>query len=260
MATRAQPRFGRPCPALAANRPNNIAVLGALLAFGLVGQAIAGPLDNAAAARRNGDYSRAEQVLGPLAERGDVHAQYDLGSLYADPGPRQDVPKAAAWFRKAADQGYAPAQATLGGMYAMGGGVAADPSQAALWFRRAADQSDAEGEAGLAVCYARGLGVPQSDVQAFFWFKKAADHGLMVAQANVALMYQSGRGVARDDTQALMWFDLAAGHVLPDSIEGAALAMKARDALGARMTTAEVEEAKRLAAAWVAGHPAPRAQ
>ena len=145
-------------------------------------------------------------------------------------------------------------------MYAMGGGVAADPSQAALWFRRAADQSDAEGEAGLAVCYARGLGVPQSDVQAFFWFKKAADHGLMVAQANVALMYQSGRGVARDDTQALMWFDLAAGHVLPDSIEGAALAMKARDALGARMTTAEVEEAERLAAAWVAGHPAPRAQ
>ena len=102
--------------------------------------------------------------------------------------------------------------------------------------------------------------MPQDDEQAFFWFKKAAEHDLMAAQANVAMMYQSGRGVARDDMQALVWFNLAAAHLLPDSVEGAALTLKARDALSARMTTAQVEEAKRLAAAWVAEHRVTQAQ
>ena len=241
-------------------QPTQFAILCALFAMSLAGKVLAGPLEDAASARRGGDYPRAERVLEPLAERGDVHAQYDLGTLYADPSRTQDVPKAAVWFRRAAEQGYAPAQAMLGGMYAMGGGVASDPSQAALWFRRAADQGDAEGEAGLAVCYARGVGVPQDDKQVFFWFKKAADHGLMAAQLNVAMLYQSGRGVARDDTQALMWLDLASSHALPDNIESAALAVKARDALSARMTEAQVGEAKQLAATWATVHLAPQRQ
>jgi TPR repeat protein len=237
------------------NRISKVAVAGTLIAFVLCAQAAAGPIEDAAAAKHRGDLASAEQILGPVAERGDVRAQYALGELYADPGSKQDVPKAAAWFRKAAGQGYAPAQAMLGGMYAMGGGVAPDPAQAVAWFRKAADQGDVVGEAGLATCYARGLGVTQDEGKAFIWFKKAAEQRFLAAQINVGLMYQGGHGVAQDQVQALMWFDLAAGDLLPDSVQGAAIASKARDNLSAKMTPEQVVQAKALAASWLASHP-----
>jgi uncharacterized protein len=230
-------------------------LIGALIALAITSPASSGPIEDAAVARRSGDVARAEQILAPSAARGDVHAQYALGEAYADPGPKQDVPIAATWFRKAADQGYGPAQAMLGGMYAMGGGVTPDPAQAVAWFRKAADQGDVTGEAGLATCYARGLGVPQDDERAFFWFEKAAEQRFLPAQINVGFMYQGGRGVAQDRVQALMWFDLAAGHLLPDSVQGAAIASKARDNLSGQMAPGQVEEAKRLSVLWLRAHP-----
>ncbi len=229
-------------------------LLGSLLAIALVAPALSDPVEDAAAARRHGDVAAAENILRPIAELGDVRSQYALGELYADPGPRQDVTKAAAWFRKAGDKGYGPAQAMLGGMYAMGGGVPPDASQAVAWFRKAADQGDVNGEAGLATCYARGLGVPQDDEKAFIWFKRAAEQRFLAAQINVGFMYQSGRGVAQDRVQALMWFDLAAGRLLPDNMQGAAIAMAARDKLSAQMTAEQVAEAKALAASWLDAH------
>src|SRR5262245_46876195 len=52
--------------------------------------------------------------LRRTAEDGDVIAQYKLGEKYYS---GQDLPKdftqAAKWFRKAAEQGYAPAQCNL---------------------------------------------------------------------------------------------------------------------------------------------------
>lgn len=241
------------------HHPRKTLLIGGLLALACFGQAAAGPLEDAAGARRQGDLAGAEKILSPIAEQGDRHAQYDLGILYADPGPKQDLAKSAVWLRKAADQGYAPAQAVLGGLYAIGEGLAADSDKAVYWFRKAADQGDAVGQAGLATCYARGLGLTKDDKQAFAWFKKAAEQRLLPAQVNLALMYQSGRGVAQDDVQALMWLELAADHPTPDNARGAALAMTVRDRLAAQMPPARAAEAKRLAAAWVAEHPAPPA-
>lgn len=49
------------------------------------------------------------------AENGDVSAQFKLGSLYLDgnSGLPQDINKAKAWLKKAADQGYELAQRQL---------------------------------------------------------------------------------------------------------------------------------------------------
>ena len=54
---------------------------------------------------------------------------------------------AAAWLRRAADQGHA--QYTLGLMYYKGYGVAQEPKQAVVWFRRAADQGLVQAKAAL---------------------------------------------------------------------------------------------------------------
>ena len=48
-------------------------------------------------------------------------------------GVEKDPAQAIEWFRKAAEQGHALAQAKLGLAYLLGQGVAADPVEAWMW-------------------------------------------------------------------------------------------------------------------------------
>ena len=73
------------------------------------------------------------------AEQGNVGAQTDLGTRYANGnGVPQDYLMAAKWYRKAADQGYAYAQTSLAWMYFLGHGVPQDYVRAHMWFNLAA--------------------------------------------------------------------------------------------------------------------------
>ena len=45
---------------------------------------------------------------------------------------------------------------------------------AAAWYRRAVEQGHAEAQYNLGVLYAKGQGVPQAYVQAHMWFNLAA--------------------------------------------------------------------------------------
>ena len=59
--------------------------------------------------------------------------------LYANgQGVPQDHPQAMQWFRKAAEQGLAPAQFNLGRMYEKGQGVPQDFVRAHMWYSVAA--------------------------------------------------------------------------------------------------------------------------
>ena len=64
-------------------------------------------------------------------------------------GVSQDDAQAAAWYRKAAEQGYAEAQSNLGEMYVKGQGVPQDYEQAVAWTRKAAEQGNAGGQTNL---------------------------------------------------------------------------------------------------------------
>ena len=61
----------------------------------------------------------------------------------------KDEKGADVWIRRAADQGLAQAQYSLGRMYYKGEGVAKDGQEAVVWFRRAADQGLAQAKAAL---------------------------------------------------------------------------------------------------------------
>jgi TPR repeat protein len=55
----------------------------------------------------------AAKIYRPLAERGDVRAQNNLGILYDHgQGVPQDFAEALKWYRLAAEKGYALAKAT----------------------------------------------------------------------------------------------------------------------------------------------------
>lgn len=114
--------------------------------------AIAGDLEDCAAAYDRRDYPAAVQLCRPLAEHGDARAQLSLGGMYYNgQGVQQDYPEAAKWTRKAAEQGYAPAQAHLGVLYWNGQGEPRDVVLAYMWLSLAAQQEqDAVKERDLA--------------------------------------------------------------------------------------------------------------
>ena len=64
-------------------------------------------------------------------------------------GVRLDFAEAAKWRRKAAEQGHAEAQFSLGMMYDIGLGVPKDYAEAAKWVRKAAEQGNADAKEWL---------------------------------------------------------------------------------------------------------------
>jgi len=100
-------------------------------------------------------------------------------------GVPQDDVTACEWYRKAADQGQANAQGSLGYGYMNGCGVPQDFVAAAQWLQKAADQGDARSKANLGVMYRDGFGVAQDFVTAHEWFQKAIAHGFTDAEATL---------------------------------------------------------------------------
>jgi uncharacterized protein len=110
-------------------------LIGALLAVSMGGPAKAGQLEDGEAAYFKHDYAEAIRLLRPLADKGSVTAEIRLASIYfwGGHGVRPDPTQAAVWYRKAADQGNALAQAHLGLIYEHGYGVPKDPVMACMW-------------------------------------------------------------------------------------------------------------------------------
>ena len=76
-------------------------------------------------------------------------------------GVKEDYAEAVKWYRKAAEQGQAEAQFTLGLFYYCGNGVKQDYTEAVKWYRKAAEQGDADAQCNLGYCYDCGHGVKQ---------------------------------------------------------------------------------------------------
>ncbi len=103
------------------------------LIAGLAGTALADAKTGVNAYQR-GDYATALRELKPLAEQDDADAQYHLGEMYLHGrGVGRNFVVAAAWYTKAAEAGHPLAQASLGGLDAVGLGVYQDIGTAYFW-------------------------------------------------------------------------------------------------------------------------------
>jgi TPR repeat protein len=76
------------------------------------------------------DLNEASGFLQSSADHGNPFGEYLLGQIKLE---RQDYPSAAAWFRKAAEQGLPQAQEQLAKLLRDGRGVAADKFEAYVW-------------------------------------------------------------------------------------------------------------------------------
>jgi hypothetical protein len=137
---------------------------------------VGGPYEDGVAANKAGDGRKALQLWLPLAEQGNVGAQFAVASLYdIGKGVPQNRSEAAKWYRRAAEQGHAGAQFAIASAYSAGDGVPRDYAEAAKWFRRGADQGDGTSQLILGGMYALGQGVKKDLVESLKWLILAAE-------------------------------------------------------------------------------------
>ena len=187
------------------------------------------------------DVDRALDAVRIRANAGDVIAQFSLGAmLYYG---ATDTAQAVEWLRKAAAQGYAPAEFQMGQIYDFGFGVSQDNDRAFQWYRLAAQHGSAAGQRAVGECYEKGRGVEANARAAAEWYRRAADGDDLRAQYLLGEMYFNGNGVAQDYSSAYVWYALAASQTpLLDNRQGL---LELRNIAAARMTSAEVAAAAR---------------
>jgi TPR repeat protein len=79
----------------------------------------------------------AEKLFRGLAERGNEESQYGLALLILEKDSPTSISLAASWLRRAAKQGYSPAQSMLSVLYLDGEGVPRDYVLAYMWINLA---------------------------------------------------------------------------------------------------------------------------
>ena len=144
--------------------------------------------------------------------RGDAKAQIELGKRFAQgDGVEQDVTKAVALYRKAAEQGQAEAQMALAIFYLSGSmGVAENLDTAVEWYKKSAEGGFSEAQAALAEMYEIGLGVNQDLKIATKWYLRAAEQGHIESQLKIGVIYKEGQRVQQSDRSARKWLRSAA--------------------------------------------------
>ena len=158
-------------------------------------------------------YREAVKWYRKAAVQGYASGQNSLGYAYEwGQGVESSNVKAVDWYRKAAQQGYAQAQNNLGTMYEYGKGMDADEKQALFWYKQAAEQGNAAAQRNMGIMYSKGTAVKQNYETAFHWFLKAASQDNSHAQYSVGMSYFHGKGVNIDQEKARHWFQKAANN------------------------------------------------
>lgn len=195
--------------------------------------------------------------LTKTATQGNVESAYELGLAYEKGrGVGQNLPKAAQWYRQAAEKGHVEAQNNLGSLYQDGIGIGQNYSEALQWYRLAADQGHIGATRNLGYLYDHGLGVNQDKARASGLYRQAAEKGDRGAMIELGMLYVEGQGVPRDPVQAYMWLDLAQSQS-PESLD-----VQTRwriqgtlEQLAAGMKKEQVQQAQVLSRQWIAAHP-----
>ncbi len=88
-----------------------------------------------------------------------------------------DIPALQA----AAEKGDVDAQYQLGSAYQMGDGVEQNDLKAIHWMKKAANQGSADAQFNLGMAYRGGYGVPQDNITAYMWLELAVANGSIKA-------------------------------------------------------------------------------
>lgn len=163
------------------------------------------------------NYTEAEKWLCRAIEQDTIDLEHvdiivSLGLAYYSGGPNLNLEKAAKWFHKGAEIGYAPCQAMIGHCYQLGYGVQEDKQKAVEWLNKAAEQNDIGAQCSLGRCYLHGDGIQKDEVKAVEWLNKAAEQNNVEAQYLLGQCYLRGLGITQNRSEGIVWLRKAAEH------------------------------------------------
>ncbi len=151
--------------------------------------------------------------LKEAVQNGEPAALFEIGKRYTDgTGTEKNLKKAAEWYERAANMGFAPAQYIIGNFNEKGLGVDKDPAVAAQWYEQAARGGNIIAMHNLAVLTAtpNALSAEPNMSEAFKWFSNAADYGVRDSQVNAGIFHTKGFGTEVNLVEAYKWFAIAA--------------------------------------------------
>lgn len=188
-------------------------------------------------------------IAWPTAGRAD----YDAGLAAFDEG---DYQAAFREWEPLAQDGDVDAQFALGYLYEYGEGVTQSYRQAAYWYGKAADAGDVDAAVAMGYLYESGLGVKQNFRRAVEYYGMASDQGDAYAMYYLARMVAEGRGTERDLVHAYTLFGVVAGSPDIDE-ETKTLAIEERTRLRSSLSAAQIQQADAVAASLLGGGNAP---
>ena len=188
-----------------------------------------------------GDYAAAIAEWRPLAEQGNLEAQFGMGIIYENGrGIGRDYTEASSWYTMAAEGGHPGAQFNLGNMYQQGLGVEKDPKKAVYWWTLAAAQGLSEAQLNLGIAYHRGDGVDVDQDEALAWFVRAAESGNPMGQFSAGYAFEIGLGTEPDLAKARTYYIEASQAGVQQAVTRlAALGPPTEDELAAQETAEE---------------------
>lgn len=155
------------------------------------------------------EYQDAAQWLRPWAEKGEIEAQYRLGTLYENgQGIAKNLDAAKKWYRNAAAQGHARARRRLEALEGKSSHSGKE-TVAIKWYLDLAEQGDADAQYNLAFMYETGFSVPKDNEKAARWYEAAAEKKHVLAEMRLGLMYLAGSGVKQSEIQAAKLLEAA---------------------------------------------------
>ena len=150
------------------------------------------------------------EQLEQLAEAGDAHAQYIIGTAYRNGGLLiPDTVKAQKLLERAAEQDLDAAQYALGKLYLSDDADVHDPAKGIYWLKRSADNGNDYAAYRLGKEYLSGKNVSKDAAAAVGYLWQAANDGNAYAQYLLGKLYLMGEGVLKDTDAAYEWFAAA---------------------------------------------------
>lgn len=131
-------------------------------------------------------------------------------------------------------------------MYHNGRGVSQSYAQAVIWYQKAAEQGDAKAQHSLGYMYETGQGVPQDYKRAVIWYQKAAEQESPIALSILGVMYAEGKGVPKSYKMAYILLNLAASKGSDSGVINSAIELRNNILNSKKITPIETEDAQRI--------------
>jgi TPR repeat protein len=149
---------------------------------------------------------KAIEYISLAAKKDVVVANHALGIIFEEgKACEKDLRKSEAFYRKAAERGYAPSAYRIAYLYETGAFLGGGQKEALEWYERAAELGEYRGALWLGTKFRNGDGVRKDTAKAVAWYERAAKMDSFEAHQMLSMIFMNGAdGLPADEVRMAM--------------------------------------------------------